>query len=226
MPARFTPLVQGEIYHVYNRGIDRRPTFTDKREKQRALEVMSFYRFANLPIKLSRFLVLAPEKQFEINQILRDSSDNLVEIFAFCIMPNHFHFLLKQTSPNGISKFMANFQNSYTRYFNTKHERVGALFLTQFKAVRIEDEEQLLHTCRYIHLNPSTSYIVKDYISLRNYQWSSLGEYLGDISGSNIFCSKEIILSHFNTVKAFEKFHKDQLDYQRSLDKIKHLILE
>jgi len=225
MPARFTPLVQGEIYHVFNRGIDRRPTFTDKREKQRAMEVISFYRFAHLPVRLSRFLVLASERQIETTQALLESHNNLVDILAFCIMPNHFHFLLKQISPNGISKFMANFQNSYTRYFNIKHARVGALFLTQFKAVRIEDDEQLLHTCRYIHLNPSTSYVVKDYISLRNYQWSSLPEYLEDISNQRI-CSKEIILSHFKTKKAFEQFHNDQVGYQRSLHAIKHLIFE
>lgn len=72
-------------------------------------------------------------------------------------MPNHFHLLIKQTEQNGISEFVGKFSNSYTKYYNTKHNRVGALLQGQLKAVLIESGEQLIHVSRYIHLNPTSS---------------------------------------------------------------------
>lgn len=224
MPGRSVPLVRNEIYHVFNRGIDKRPTFTNKKEYKRALDIISFYKYATPPIRLSRYLLLNADKQEELLQRMKESQQ-LVEILAFCLMPNHFHFLLRQNEENGISKFMAVFLNSYTRYFNTKKERVGPLFLDQFKAVRIEDDSQLIHVMRYIHLNPLTSYVLKDFRELETYSWSSYREYLVLPLGQNI-CSLETIRNQFKTLKSFEKFHKDQVEYQRSLDKIKHLALE
>lgn len=155
---------------------------------------------------------------------LRQENDKLVELICFCLMPNHLHLLLSQKKDNGISKFMANLQNSYTRYFNTKHERIGPLMQGQFKAVLIEDDEQLLHVSRYIHLNPYSSFIVKDLTDLEKYPWSSLPEYLGIVSTS--ICNKQVILSYFKSVEDYKKFVFDQADYQRKLEKIKHLILE
>src|SRR3989344_7388440 len=171
MPRRKEPLVTDEIYHVFNRGIDKRPTFTDRREFSRAAEALRFYQLLNPPMKLSLFLKLRPDRNVD--------QKHLVEVLAFCFMPNHFHFLLRQTYDNGISKFISNFLNSYTKYFNTKHERTGPLFLGQFKAVRLEADEQLLHVSRYIHLNPYTSYVVKEIKDLGDYEWSSFRDYLG-----------------------------------------------
>ena len=139
-------------------------------------------------------------------------------------MPNHFHFLLKQRKDGGITRFLSNFQNSYTRYFNVRHQRTGHLFQGQFKAVRMETDEQLLHVSRYIHLNPYSSYLVKDFKALKDYPWSSLGEYL------NLFdhkvSEKQTLLSFFSSVKKFEQFIFNQKDYQRELESIKHLLLE
>lgn len=139
-------------------------------------------------------------------------------------MPNHFHFLLRQLVENGIPKFISNFENSFTRYFNTKHERVGPLFLDQFKGVRIETDEQLFHVSRYVHLNPYTSYVVKDLEVLKRYPWSSFSEYL--VENQNGICEKETILSFFKNKKAYEQFVIDRADYQRELHKIQHLLLE
>ena len=76
-------------------------------------------------------------------------------------MPNHFHLLLKQTIDNGISHFLSKFTNSYTKYFNTKYNRVGPVFQGVFKSVHIESDEQLMHLSRYIHLNPVVSAVVE-----------------------------------------------------------------
>lgn len=223
MPRRRETLVTGEIYHVFNRGIDKRPTFTDRRELLRAVETLQFYRLLNPPAKLSLFL---RSKLYERSSTADDSigRKNLIEVLAFCFMPNHFHFLLKQTVDGGISKFLSNFLNSYTKYFNTKHERTGPLFLGQFKAVHIENDEQLLHVSRYIHLNPYSSSLVKDIKDLNNYEWSSLCDYLG-LNRQNI-CLKDFLLSLSGGVKNYKRFVFARADYQRRLKEIEHLILE
>jgi len=138
-------------------------------------------------------------------------------------MPNHFHVLLKQTSPDGITKFMSQLQNSYTRYFNTKYRRLGPLFLDQFGAVRIEKDEQLLHVHRYIHLNPYSSFIVKSLDGLLVYEWSSLKEYINQDAK---LCVTDDILSYFKDKKHYLEFILDQADYQRKLKQIEHLLLE
>lgn len=224
MPGRILPLVNEQIYHIFNRGIDHRPTFTDKREFQRAMLVLSYYSFSTPPVKLSQFLQLSNEDRDNILLNLKKENKKLIEIICFCLMPNHFHFLLKQVEDKGISKFLSNIQNSYTRYFNIKHERIGPLFLDQFKAVLIQTDEQLLHVSRYIHLNPLTSYVVKDFESLKKYPWSSLGEYLG-IRNLGI-CSTDLVLGFFKNKIDYERFLQDQASYQQELQKIKHLIME
>lgn len=223
MPGRLYPLVTNEIYHVFNRGIDHRPTFTDVREYKRALITLRFYQFPSPPIKLSQFLILSREKQKDFWQKLKQQA-KLIEFLSYSLMPNHFHFLLRQKKDKGISQFMSNFQNSYTRYFNTRHKRTGPLFLDQFKAVRIETEEQLLHVSRYIHLNPYSSFVVKTQKDLEIYPWSSFSEYLG--RGRENFCEKETVLANFKNQKDYQKFIFNQADYQRSLEKVKHLVFE
>ncbi|MBI2268413.1 MAG: transposase [Candidatus Blackburnbacteria bacterium] len=224
MPGRQIPLVTGQMYHVFNRGLDNRSTFTDKREYVRADMAIRFYRFVNPPLKLSRFLVLPKDDRMKLLQETEARREKLVDILCYCFMPNHFHLLLRQLRDGGISKFLANYQNSYTRYFNTKHERLGTLFLDQFKAVRVQNEEQMVHVSRYIHLNPYTSYVTEDLLSLRSYRWSSFREYLGIASGN--ICDTEIVLSFFKNEGEYEKFVFDNAAYQRELDRIKHLVFE
>ncbi len=220
---RITPLVNGEIYHVFNRGINRQPTFYSRRDYRRALLTIRFYRLLHPPQRLSDFLQTDSKKR-ETILANAEKHGSLVTVLAFCLMPNHFHLLLRQETDNGISKFMGNFQNSYTRYFNTRHQRDGAIFLTQFKAVRMETEDQLLHVSRYIHLNPYSSYIVKTQQQLLNYPWSSLNEYLNPAQA--IISQPEVVLSSFKNPRQYQQFVLDQADYQRRLEEIKHLTLE
>ncbi len=212
-----------EIYHIFNRGIEKRPTFTDKREYKRALLTLDFYRFAKPPVKLSKFLVIPGDQQEKFLENIKKEFEKLVEIICFCLMPNHFHFLLKQKLDNGISTFISNLTNSYTRYFNTKHERIGPLFEGIFKAVRIESEEQLIHTSRYIHLNPVSSFLIEPE-ELESYQWSSYCEFLG-LPGENLI-TKDLVLGFFPSVNDYKKFVLDHADYARRLELIKHLTLE
>lgn len=212
-----------EIYHVFNRGVEKRPTFADKRELNRALLTLDFYRFAKPPVKLSKFLTIPKDQQEKFLDNIKKEFDRLVEIICFCLMPNHFHFMFRQKLANGISTFTSNFTNSYTKYFNTKHERIGPLFEGIFKAVRIESEDQLIHTSRYIHLNPVSSFLIEPE-DLESYQWSSYPEFLG-LSDKNLTI-KKFVLNFFPTIDAYKKFVLDHADYARQLELIKHLTLE
>lgn len=185
---------------------------------------MEYYQIKSPPLKLSRFLTLPIEEMKLQEGKLNTGEKKLVAIIAFCFMPNHFHFLLKQLVKGGISRFMSNFQNSFTRYFNTRRERVGPVFLGQFKAVRVENEEQLLHVSRYIHLNPYSSSLVGSIKALEGYPWSSLGEYLCPQEGGT--CEKAVVLGAFKSKGEYREFVFDQADYQRKLEAIKHLLFE
>lgn len=222
MPGRPTPLVTDQIYHVFNRGIDRRPTFTNKKEFQRAIATMNFYRLPSRGVKLSRLLTLDEKKKMKVLDFL-NKSNPLVEILAFCLMPNHYHFLLKQKVDGGISKFISIFQNSYTRYFNTSHKRDGALFLNLFKAVLIETDEQLIHISRYIHLNPYSSHILKSISDLETYPWSSFSNYIED---NHSFVVSKPVLSLFSSKTSYKQFVLDQADYQKQLKIIAHLTID
>lgn len=224
MPLRITILATGEVYHVLNRGVNHQPIFIDKRDYQRALEILFFYQFVKPPVRFSFCNRLSIIERENMLREMQQKYQKLVDIISFCFMPNHFHILLRQSVENGTSKFLANFQNSFTRYLNVRLGRSGHLFQGQFKAVRITNDEQLLHTSRYIHINPYTSYVVKKIEDLKTYPWSSLSEYLEEKRKK--FCETQIILSHFSSRKKYFHFILDQKDYQRTLEQIKHLLLE
>lgn len=218
------PLVNDEVYHIVNKGIASMPTFLNKREYIRAIETVRFYQNISPSLKYSRFLLLPTDERLNLLDKFRKQKNWLVDVICYCFMPNHFHFLLKQLTDGGISKFMSNFTNSYTRYFNTRHERNGSLFVGKFKSVRIETEEQLTHVSRYIHLNPYTSYVVKTIKNLEEYPYFSFLEYIEE--NTEGICTKDIVLSHFKDAKSYKDFVFDNADYQRELDKIKHLLQE
>lgn len=211
-----------EIYHIFNRGIEKKPTFTDKREYERAFITLDFYRYQNPALRLAKALDLEIGLREEFFSRLRKEGNKLVEILSYCLMPNHFHLLVKQLQEQGIKTFLSNFSNSYTRYFNTKHRRIGPLFQGIFKAVRVEDDEQLIHVSRYIHLNPVASFVLEEE-NLADYYWSSLPEYL---RGKEGICAKELILDLFSSTKKYREFVYDQIDYAKKLEAIKHLVLE
>ena len=139
-------------------------------------------------------------------------------------MPNHYHILAKQISEKGISEFVRFIQESYAKYFNSKTQRFGSLFQSPFKAVRIENDEQLLHVSRYIHLNPLTSYVIIESKDLMNYPWNSYRDYVSN--NNRGFVNTSLISSLIKKNDSFKKFTFNHLDYQRKLELIKHLVFE
>lgn len=224
MPTRKIPLVTGQIYHIINRGNGSLPIFTKDYTYQKFISLSDYYRHRKVPLKYSKLNSLPREERNQLLQELINKKDYQVEILSYCLMPTHYHFLLKQSCDNGIQNFIRLLTNSYSHYFNAKNERKGPLFEGRFKAVLIQTEEQLLHVSRYIHLNPYSGYLVKKIEDIFSYPYSSIGEYLNKKERG--ICHKNIILSFFSTPQSFKKFIADRADYQRKIETIKHLILE
>jgi len=222
MAGREEPFETGGYYHIFNRGVARLPTFVTEHDYQQAMLGLNYYRFIKPPIKLSRFKRLNLQSKAELLDKLSGTGDKLVEIVSFVFMPNHFHFLLKQVADDGIAKYLSLFTNSYTRYFNTKHNRIGPLFQGVFKAVRIESNNQLLHLSRYIHLNPFVSNIVTK-TDLSTYPWSSLPSFL---SGTKDCVESKIVVSQYKDFSKYRDFVLNHADYARELEYIKHMTLD
>lgn len=213
MPYRTVPLVNNELYHVFNRGVARLPIFEDTRDYHRFLDTLYYYQFQGPKPQFSQL------KRFK--NLNFEKNKKIVEIICYCLMPNHYHLLIRQLIENGISEFINKLSNSYTKHFNIRHDRVGPLLQGQFKAVRIESDEQLMHISRYIHLNPVVSFLVRD---LKKYTWSSYLSYIG-LSKDKI-CSMESISSMFKSPQIYEQFTIDQVDYGKNLEAIKHLLID
>ncbi len=221
MPRRLTPLVTGEIYHVFNRSVALQPIFKGSRDYVRVLELIDYYRYLNHPMRFSHYNRLPPQTKIKLLEHLYKTDDKYIDVYAFSLMPNHYHLLVKQLKDDGISTFFRLIQNSYAKYLNTKSKRFGSLFQQMFKAVRIETDEQLLHVARYIHLNPLTSYIINKKSDLEKYRWTSFIDYLS--SSPRLFINTNFLNKYFNTKSNFKEFTFNQLDYQRNLERIKHL---
>lgn len=216
--AREISLETGEYYHIFNRGVAKLPTFLNDGDYKQAILGMSYYQYQKPPMKLARFKALSHEEKTKLITERNIKDLKLVEILSYVFMPNHFHFLLKQIADQGIAKFIGQFSNSYTRYFNIKHTRVGSLFQGTYKAVHVESGEQLIHLSRYIHLNPYVSSLIKK-DALNNYQWSSFPDYLQN-RGSNL------VMSYFKSVNKYKAFVMEHSDYARELEIIKHQTMD
>lgn len=221
MPIRKELLVNGEIYHVYNRSVGNLEIFSAKREFFRSFDLLNYYRFEQ-PLKFSKFKTLSWKNKKNYLEKIKKSSP-LVEIYAYAIMPDHYHILLKQLKDQGIKNFISDFQNGFAKYFNIKNESRGSLFVNPFKAKRITSDQIFTHLCRYIHLNPVTSYLIK-FESLKTHPMTSFPHYFG-IEGKGLV-NTEFLLKMFGSKDSYYKFVANQEDYQKKLRMVKNFLLE
>ena len=201
-----------KIYHIYNRGVEKRNIFLDNSDYTRFIH------------DLYEFNDTAPAGRFDrIKNTVRDRiSDNIkkrqliVEILAFCLMPNHYHLIIKQLVDGGISDYIQKIGIGYTAIFNRKYERSGVLFQGKTKAVAVETEEQLIHLPYYIHLNPLDLIFpnqkekgISDWKKaeefLMQYRWSSHLDYC-NIKNYPSVISKSLL---FNIWKNSDNYKKD-----------------
>ncbi len=214
-------LANGEVYHAYNSSVSNEDILIGKRELDRALGLIDYYRYPQ-KLKYSEFIRLPIQLREKYYREFNKAKP-LVEIYAYALMPDHYHLLLKQLRDEGIKLFLSTLQNSLAKYFNKKHDRSGALFQSPFKAKRIINDEILLHVSRYIHLNPVTSYVI-NYQQLIISPWTSYLHYLGKRDSDLI--NTDLIINISGSSKRYENFVMNQVDYQRKLKKIRKFLLE
>lgn len=186
------------------------------------LYLLLFFQIKEPPASFSTYVKLEKVQQegfFECFAPIAQDQTKIVQIIAYCLMPTHIHLILKQLSPSGISIFMSNVLNSYTRYFNVKHKRKGPLWESKFQNVLVNKDEQLLHLTRYIHLNPTSASLAN---KPQGWEFSSYNEYLG--STNYPICQFDDLLNIQSA--EYKKFAQDRIAYQRELAIIKKQLID
>lgn len=193
MPARNSRKTYAEngYYHIYNRGVEKRIIFMDQQDYNVFLSYLKEYllpkKEKELYGRLSDPQISSVEKNKVLKSLNLNNFSQEITLLSYCLMPNHFHFFVKQKSANSIDKFMNSLATRYTMYFNRKYKRVGSLYQDVYKAVLIKSDGQFLHLSRYIH---------KQALNLGNHQPCSYPEYVG--SRQTLWIKPDEILSFFS----------------------------
>jgi len=209
-------------YHIFNRGVDKRKIYMDENDYQRFY--LSLYAFNNANFVPSKGASLEEALSFQILE-----RKPYVSILSFCLVPNHFHMLVRPLQGEWMSCFMQRTLTSYVKYFNLKHERTGRLFETEFKAVPAGEEGHFEHLPRYIHMNPldaidknwrdgTVTDWDRDIAFLNGYRWSSHHVFLG--KGQELpVVDDEFAKNMFRTPDAYVRYLKSWSTSQADLFK-------
>jgi len=238
MPTKRPQLVNGEIYHIVIRAIEDLKLFRNEKDYFRMIHdlfefndddpVSSTYRHGII-IKMPRNVlgILSSRKKRKM----------LVEILAFCLMPNHVHLLVKQLREGGISKFMRKIGAGYGLYYNQKYKRSGHLFKGRYKIVHIESQEQLKTVFVYIHTNPIAiifpGWKEKGINNLKRtinfleeeYRWSSYPDYLGKKNFPSL-TSREFLIKVMGEVRGCQEFVNSWLRFKKELANFNQVAIE
>jgi putative transposase len=235
---RKTEFANGEYYHIFNRGVDKREIFSCQKDYTRFLEGMrEFNREESIGslfhLNLRR-LKLKPPGGSSLSHRVASAGRPLVSIICYCLNPNHYHFILRQEVEYGISKFMHKLAMGYVHYFNKKSDRSGALFQGKFKAVHIASNEKLLLLSVYVNTNhfihgcsnqdPTSSSNSRSDLESNFWPYASLPDYLGKRSGT--LCDKVPILGQFKNIPEYAKFIEDNAMYLKEKKELKKYIIE
>ena len=198
---RKQPLVTGEYYHIYNRGVDKRDIFNSKKDLDRFIESVCEFNKVEQIVSLAN---LRKTKQIAPKAL---SGNPLVSIVAYCFNPNHFHFIFKQLIDGGIAKFMQKLQAGYTSYFNIKNSRTGSLFQGTFKSNLMNNENYFNKILGYTNKNYQVHNIPKsktDLIFASDYEYENNNfKIISPMEG-------KIILGIFGGSKGFRR-HCDEI---------------
>ncbi len=175
MARRKITFAQGEYYHVCNRGVNRQAIFR-----------------------------CDDNYEFLLRRVKRYMLQWQIVVIAYCLMPNHYHFVLLQAGAHSISCFMQSLFNSYAKAFNKMYNRKGTLFEGPFRATHVTSDGYLLHLCRYVHLNPLEAGLVTD---LCDWPYSNYLEWIGQRNGTLV--DREFVQSHFPTPLEYVRFVMD-----------------
>jgi putative transposase len=221
MAIRPVNMVEGEFYHVYNRGTDKRTLFRDDTDRQRFMKLLYISNSVD---------------HINVRNILRKNNEPytfdrglpLVSIGAYCLMPNHFHILVTPCVENGVTMFMQKLGTSYSMYFNKRYNRTGTLFEGPFKSKWVDGDTYLKYLYAYIHLNPLKLWNREDMQTesgdqdtldfLKSYHYSSLSDYLQVSRLENIIINPDPYPEYFETVADQVKELKEWLLFKEEID--------
>jgi len=211
------PLAPKEVYHIYNRGTEKRNIFLTERDYERFIALLYLSNSKN-PIKMEE------QRGRTLRELLEtERGEPLVDIGAYCLMPNHFHLLLRQREDGGISKFMQKLVTGYTMYFNVKNDRTGTLFQGRYKSKHAGEDRYLKYLMSYIHLNPSALFNSDSARSnldahLEAYQYSSYADYAGIYRPEGVLLTKDALPLYFPTPADFKRELHEWLQYRDQLN--------
>ncbi len=221
MGMRKESICLNEYYHIYNRGVDKRIIYLTDNDRIRFTRLL-FLCNGNKPVVYRNVQTLS------LNEI--EVGEKLVAIGAYCLMPNHFHILMKGTTEGGIEKFMRKLLTSYSMYFNKNHERTGALFEGEFKSAHLDSDEYLKYVYSYIHLNPVKIIdqnwkekgildLLKAEAFLKDYSYSSYRDYLGEEREFSAVLDRSVFPDYFHKESDLSSHIQDWLNFNKDFSK-------
>lgn len=213
------------IYHIYNRGVEKRKIFLDDNDYFRFIH--NLFEFNDVQPAANLYYKSYEIRSHKITHKIKKRTPRklLVKVLAFCLMPNHFHLLLEPIRENGISFFLRKLCIGYAMYFNQKYNRTGGLFQGRFKGILVNKESHFIHLPFYIHLNPLDliapewrKRTIKNYPEtikfLESYRWSSYLDYIG-IKNFPSVTQREFITEFFNGP---QEYKKETINWLKELD--------
>lgn len=212
-----------ELYHVLNRGVDKREIFLDSQD---------YVRFVHNLYEFNDSKLIGGSRRESMSDIVSPTSrpartrERLVDVHGWVLMKNHYHLLLSERIEGGMSLFLRKLNVGYAKYFNEKYERDGTLFQGRTKKVLIEHDAQFLYILHYIHLNP-LDYLelarewrvrhkgsIADFKTamqyLDTYRWSSYLDYAGtknfpSVLTTSLFKNKDVFTDYKQAVSSYLK---------------------
>lgn len=202
---RLVRIAPGEHYHIYNRSVNKQVIFHDVNDYARFLFLILYLqspvvKFPQIGRMVKQFVKNSAFDTLDVNEVIKKRS---VELISFCIMPNHFHLLVKELEESGIAIYMQRVLTAYSKYYNTKYGQSGHVFQGPYQAVHIEDNRQLLHVSAYIHRNARE--ISKWFQKEHKYPWSSYQDFIDGNRWGDLLLT-DIVLGQFKSKERYWKF--------------------
>lgn len=215
MPRRNLSFNDGEYYHIYNRGFEKKILYRKTSDCSRFIDTLRFLTYEN-DLSFSHFLQRKNKSQYCI------IPNDKLSLCCYCLMPNHFHLLIKQEKQAGISDFLQSLFTSYTKYYSIKYNKRGPIMDGRFQITTVQSQEQLFHITRYFHINPYSSGLIKSKGQIFTYPYSSISEYIST-NVSNPICSQAAIAGILSGMspQSYKKSILGRADYQRDIERHK-----
>jgi len=209
-----------EFYHIYNRGVERRLIFSDRKDVDRFLKSMEVFNRKEPVGSLY-------ELSFDQKKLKNTNRNPLVSVVAYALNPNHYHLLLQQESSGGISEYIKRLIGGYTWYFNNRHKRSGSLFQGKHKSKHVSSNEYLQYVSAYINLNSRVHQLGGPTAKLVR---SSMDEYVYPHKINNKICDTLVVLDQFKNRKDYARFCysalKTMVNRKKLDEELKHLLIE